>query len=87
MLSAAGLSFCAKGCSSQGAFGTDGDQPGDLFQDALFADQVTIAFVDPPPAIGMLKSGKIRGLAVTGAKRHAFWPEIPTMAEAGIKAD
>ena len=51
---------------------------------AVMTDQVTIAFVDPPPAIGMLKSGKIRGLAVTGAKRHPFWPDIPTMAEAGI---
>ncbi len=51
---------------------------------AVMTGQVTIAFVDPPPAIGMLKSGKIRGLAVTGAKRHAFWPDIPTMAEAGI---
>ena len=32
----------------------------------------------------MLKSGKIRGLAVTANKRHSFWPDIPTMAEAGI---
>jgi tripartite-type tricarboxylate transporter receptor subunit TctC len=48
---------------------------------AVMTGQVTIAFVDPPPAIGMLKSGKIRGLAVTGAKRHAFWPDIPTMAK------
>lgn len=52
---------------------------------AVMTDQVTIGFVDPPPAIGMLKSGKIRALAVTGAKRHAFWPDVPTMAEAGIQ--
>lgn len=52
---------------------------------AVMTGQVTIGFVDPPPAIGMLKSGKIRGLAVTGAKRHPFWPDIPTMAEAGIR--
>jgi tripartite-type tricarboxylate transporter receptor subunit TctC len=51
---------------------------------AVMTGQVTIAFVDPPPAIGMLKSGKIRGLAVTAAKRHPFWPDVPTMAEAGI---
>ena len=51
---------------------------------AVMTDQVTIAFVDPPPAIGMLKSGRIRGLAVTGAHRHPFWPDVPTMAEAGI---
>ena len=51
---------------------------------SVMTGQVTIAFVDPPPAIGMLKSGKIRGLAVTAAKRHPFWPDVPTMAEAGI---
>ena len=46
--------------------------------------EITIAFADPPPAIGLIRSGKIRGLAVTAATRHPFWPDIPTMAEAGI---
>lgn len=55
------------------------------FNTAVMTGEITIAFTDPPPAIGMLKSGKIRGLAVTANKRHAFWPEIPTMAEAGVK--
>jgi tripartite-type tricarboxylate transporter receptor subunit TctC len=40
--------------------------------------------MDPPPAIGPLKSGKARGLAVTSAKRHPNWPELPTLTEAGI---
>ena len=31
-----------------------------------------------------LKSGKLRGLAVTGAKRSALMPELPTMSEAGV---
>ena len=54
------------------------------FTTAVMTGEITIAFTDPPPAIGMLKSGKIRGLAVTAAKRHPFWPDVPTMAEAGI---
>ena len=55
------------------------------FNTAVMTGEITIAFSDPPPAIGMLKSGKIRGLAVTANKRHSFWPDIPTMAEAGVK--
>lgn len=54
------------------------------FTTAVMTGEITIAFTDPPPAIGMLKSGKIRGLAVTANKRHPFWPDVPTMAEAGI---
>jgi tripartite-type tricarboxylate transporter receptor subunit TctC len=55
------------------------------FNTAVMTNEITIAFTDPPPAIGLIKSGKIRGLAVTSAKRHPFWPDVPTMAEAGVK--
>lgn len=51
---------------------------------AVMAGQVTIAFPDPPPLLGALKSGKVRGLAVTWATRHPSFPDLPTMAEAGI---
>lgn len=54
------------------------------FTTAVMTGEITIAFADPPPAVGMLKSGKIRGLAVTAAKRHPLFPDVPTMAEAGI---
>ena len=54
------------------------------FTTAAMTGEITIAFADPPPAIGLIKSGKIRGLAVTAATRHPFWPDVPTMAEAGI---
>src|SRR5258708_29915399 len=47
------------------------------------AGQVTITITDPPPAIGPLKGGKVRGLAVTSAKRDPAWPDLPTLAEAG----
>ncbi|HYC44712.1 MAG TPA: tripartite tricarboxylate transporter substrate binding protein [Burkholderiales bacterium] len=33
-----------------------------------------------------VKSGKLRPLAVTGAKRSATFPELPTMMEAGVKS-
>ena len=43
---------------------------------------MTIA--DPPPITGLIKSGRLRALAVTSAKRHPSWPDVPTMMEAGI---
>jgi len=51
---------------------------------AVLAGEITIAFADPPPAIGALRSGRVRGLAVTGPARHPSWPDLPTMAEAGV---
>jgi len=51
---------------------------------AVVSGQVTMTIMDPPPAIGPLKSGKVRGLAVTSARRHPNWPQVPTLAEAGI---
>lgn len=51
---------------------------------AVMSDQVTMAFTDAPPVLGSLKGGKVRGLAITSAKRHPAFPDIPTMTEAGI---
>jgi tripartite-type tricarboxylate transporter receptor subunit TctC len=31
-----------------------------------------------------MKGGMLRGLAVTTGKRHPLWPDLPTLAEAGI---
>jgi tripartite-type tricarboxylate transporter receptor subunit TctC len=51
---------------------------------ALMAGEVTMTIVDPPPLTGPLKGGAVRALAVTAAQRHPSWPDVPTMAEAGI---
>jgi len=51
---------------------------------AVIAGQVTMTIADPPPLTGPLKAGTLRGLAVTSAKRQSSWPNIPTMAEAGV---
>ena len=51
---------------------------------AVIAGQVTITIVDPPPSAGPIKAGTVRALAVTSPKRHPSWPDLPTMAEAGV---
>jgi tripartite-type tricarboxylate transporter receptor subunit TctC len=50
---------------------------------AVIAGQVTLTITDPPPVVGQLKAGRVRALAVTSVARHASWPDVPTMAEAG----
>ena len=42
------------------------------------------AYLNPVVITALVKSGKLRGLAVTGPARMAVLPDIPTMAEAGL---
>ena len=51
---------------------------------AVVGGEVLVALADAPPVSGHLKAGKIRALAVTSAKRLAEYPDVPTMAEAGV---
>jgi len=51
---------------------------------AVVAGQVLMTIADSGPMSGPLKGGKLRGLAVTAAKRNPAFPDVPTMAEAGI---
>ena len=50
----------------------------------LIGGQVQIGFDNLPSTIGFVKSGKVRALAVTTAKRWPGAPDIPTVAESGV---
>jgi tripartite-type tricarboxylate transporter receptor subunit TctC len=51
---------------------------------ALIAGEVHIMFVASTTASPQLKSGKLRVLGVTTANRSQFFPDVPTIAEAGV---
>jgi tripartite-type tricarboxylate transporter receptor subunit TctC len=53
--------------------------------DAVFAGQIDTAFVDYPPAAGLVQSGKVRALATSSIKRVAWLPDVPTVDESGYK--
>jgi tripartite-type tricarboxylate transporter receptor subunit TctC len=50
----------------------------------LVGGHVAIYFSSLPPAVGLVKEGKVRALAVTGAKRSPIFPDLPTVAEAAL---
>jgi tripartite-type tricarboxylate transporter receptor subunit TctC len=52
---------------------------------ALMGGQVSVGFATTPSVIAQVKSGKLRGLAVTTLKRSAATPELPTVSESGVK--
>jgi tripartite-type tricarboxylate transporter receptor subunit TctC len=51
----------------------------------LIAGQVELMFTSPVPTLPHVKTGKLRALATTGAKRSSAMPDLPTVAEAGLK--
>ena len=51
----------------------------------LMGGQVPMLFSSLGPAVGAVKSGKIRALAVTSLTRSAAFPDVPTMNELGLK--
>src|SRR5438309_1757741 len=51
----------------------------------LMGGQIPMLFSSLAPALGAVKSAKIRALGVTSPRRAAAFPEVPTMDEAGLK--
>jgi tripartite-type tricarboxylate transporter receptor subunit TctC len=51
----------------------------------LLGGQINLIFATAASAIPHVKSGKIRALAVTTSNRSKLVPELPTVAEAGLK--
>jgi tripartite-type tricarboxylate transporter receptor subunit TctC len=50
----------------------------------LIGGGVQLIFASAPTAVPQIKTGRIRGLAVTTAKRSALLPDLPTVAESGL---
>jgi tripartite-type tricarboxylate transporter receptor subunit TctC len=50
----------------------------------LMAGQVQTVFSTVSTAIGAIKGGKVRAIAMTGDKRFELMPELPTIAQAGV---
>ena len=48
---------------------------------ALLAGEIQVVFPTPPSSIEFIRTGKLRGLATTGATRAAALPDMPTVGE------
>ena len=53
----------------------------------VVAGRVSMIFDNMPSALPHIKGGKLRALGVTGLKRSAALPEVPTISEAGADVD
>jgi tripartite-type tricarboxylate transporter receptor subunit TctC len=51
----------------------------------LMAGQIQMMFIGVHSSLPVIKAGKIRALGVTSTQRSALAPELPTIAEAGVK--
>jgi tripartite-type tricarboxylate transporter receptor subunit TctC len=51
----------------------------------LMSGQVNLLFASVLEGSGHIKAGKLKGLAVSHAKRNPAIPDVPTLAEAGVK--
>jgi tripartite-type tricarboxylate transporter receptor subunit TctC len=48
------------------------------------AGRIEMQFSTLPPAVPLIREGKLRALATTGAKRVSLLPDVPTIAESGF---
>ncbi len=54
---------------------------------ALLGGEVTMMFDSLPSPLGLIKGGKFRALAVTGAERSPVVPDVPTLKESGANIE
>lgn len=50
----------------------------------VMAGHIELASLGLPPALPMVQAGRLRAIAVTGSKRSAQLPDVPTVVESGI---
>lgn len=51
----------------------------------LMAGQIPVSFATLAPAIPLVASGKVRAIAVTSSARSSAFPDVPSLAEQGVK--
>lgn len=51
---------------------------------AVLGGEVELSVAFPQAVVPMIKAGKLKALAVTGAKRSEALPDVPTVAESGV---
>src|SRR5690606_21539633 len=51
----------------------------------LLGGETSMLFATLPTVLPQVKAGRLRGIAVLGAKRSVAVPEYPTLAESGLK--
>jgi tripartite-type tricarboxylate transporter receptor subunit TctC len=51
---------------------------------SVAGNETNLSFATPPSALPHVKSGKVKAIAQTSAKRSAALPDLPTVAESGV---
>jgi tripartite-type tricarboxylate transporter receptor subunit TctC len=51
---------------------------------ALLSGEISMILGEPATVVGFVKAGKVRALAVTSDRRTPTFPDLPTIAEAGV---
>jgi tripartite-type tricarboxylate transporter receptor subunit TctC len=50
----------------------------------IIEGRVDLQFATIPPTLNLIRDGKVRAIAVTGARRSAVLADVPTIAESGL---
>jgi tripartite-type tricarboxylate transporter receptor subunit TctC len=58
---------------------------GGLVTNALLSNEIQVMFTNPATIIAQVNAGRVRALAYNSARRAPLLPDVPTLAEAGVK--